>query len=143
MAEGLFQAKVEEAGLSHKIKIDSCGTGGWHEGELPDRRMRATAKRHGLQLTSRARQIRGSDLFDFDYILAMDRSNFNHILQMKFASGVEELELFLMRYFDELGQNKDVPDPYYGGERGFEDVYQMLDRSCAKLLAHIREKHSI
>ncbi|MEM6803898.1 MAG: low molecular weight protein-tyrosine-phosphatase [Bacteroidota bacterium] len=143
MAEGLFLKQVKEAGLSDKIEIDSCGTGAWHVGDKADPRMRETASRHGINLLSRARKVEITDFREFDYIIPMDNSNLMNLQRM--ATHVPDIKaaIIKMRYFDEGNENADVPDPYYGGEQGFEDVFQMLDRSCAALLAFIREQHEI
>lgn len=143
MAEGLFLKQVQEAGLANEIKIDSCGTGAWHAGEMPDPRMRETASRHGVNLVSRARKVEITDFRDFDYIIPMDNSNLINLQRM--ATHVPDIKaaIIKMRYFDEGHENADVPDPYYGGDQGFEDVFEMLERSCAALLAFIREQHGI
>jgi protein-tyrosine phosphatase len=141
MAEGLFAHLVEQAGLQDRIQVDSCGTGGWHAGEKADGRMRETARKHGIELTSLARQIRYSDFEEFDYILPMDHSNHSDVMELRDRSPQAKAEVFLMRDFDEEGKGQGVPDPYYGERDGFEQVYQMLYRSCKKLLMHIRTTH--
>ncbi|MEM6346862.1 MAG: low molecular weight protein-tyrosine-phosphatase [Bacteroidota bacterium] len=143
MAEGLFLHYIKEAGLQDKIRVDSAGTGGWHVGERPDARMQATAKRHNIHLPSRARKTRIEDFLEFDYILAMDDSNLDDLKQLAESSANPQAQLFKMRYFDDEAPNTDVPDPYWGGDQGFEYVYQMLDRSTQKLLAHIRGEKDI
>lgn len=144
MAEGLFAHLVAQAGLDEHIHIDSCGTGGWHIGEAPDRRMQQTARRHGIALTSRGRQIAVSDIADFDYILAMDERNYQDVLELA-AETAQELRagIYKMRYFDPEGKNQDVPDPYFGGERGFEEVYALLERSCRTFLTYIQQTHPL
>lgn len=143
MAEGLFLKQVDEAGLTDRIEVDSCGTGAWHVGERADNRMRETARNHGITLESRARKVQIEDFTVFDYIIPMDGSNLMNLQRL--ATHVPEIKaaIIKMRYFDEEAINEDVPDPYYGGDQGFEDVYQMLDRSCANLLAFIREQHKL
>lgn len=134
MAEGLFAHHVNQRNLSHLFEIDSAGTAGYHVGELPDRRMRRTAKRHHIDLTSRARKFTASDLNSFDFILAMDRSNLSDILAL--SDGEHSATVQLMRDFEPMA-NADVPDPYYGGDDGFEAVYQLLDVCCTNLLNHL------
>lgn len=143
MAEGLFVHLVSQAGLQDHIQVDSCGTGGWHAGDKADGRMRETARKHGIELTSLARQIRYSDFEEFDYILPMDHSNHSDVMELRDLSPQASAEVFLMRDFDEEGKGQGVPDPYYGGRDGFEQVYQMLHRSCNNLLVHIRAAHGI
>ncbi len=127
LADGLLKSKVESLGLN--VVVDSAGTSGHHSGESPDPRMRATAKHHGLSIDHlRARQFVTSDFDEFDLIYAMDSSNFNNIL--KLARNDEDRSKIMM-ILNEItpGLNKAVPDPYYGGDEGFEDVYKMLDEA--------------
>ncbi|MEM1000152.1 MAG: low molecular weight protein-tyrosine-phosphatase [Bacteroidota bacterium] len=143
MAAGLFTHLVEEAGLADRFEIDSAGTSAYHVGELADKRMRTTAASHGIRLTSRARQIRRQDLSDFDYILAMDRANFANIEGLKQPSATYRSEIVTMRTYDAENQGPDVPDPYYGGAGGFEEVYAILLRSNEEFLRSLREKHGL
>jgi protein-tyrosine phosphatase len=137
MAEGLFANKVNRLKLEN-FKIESAGTSRYHIGQLPDSRMRETALQKGVELISRARQFKVEDFENFDLILAMDRSNFQDIVKItkdeKYKSKVH-----LMRDFDEKNPGSDVPDPYFGGQKGFEEVYNILDRSTQKLLDSILE----
>ncbi len=143
MAEGLFIHKVKEAGLDERIRVDSAGTGGWHVGERADARMRRVASQHGVDLPSRARKITVQDFKEFDYILAMDGRNLKDIEAKAPQRGDHPANIYKMRHFDPQAKGADVPDPYYGGPQGFEEVYQMLDRSTNQLLASIREETGI
>ncbi|MEO0899867.1 MAG: low molecular weight protein-tyrosine-phosphatase [Bacteroidota bacterium] len=143
MAEGLFIHKIKEEGLEKYFEVDSSGTGGWHVGEPADPRMREVAKQHGVHLPSRARKFIAQDHEDFDYILAMDGNNYGDILDLRKGTKKEKAEVFKMRDFDKDHVGKDVPDPYYGGKEGFQKVYEMLARSTAELLAHIRKERGI
>ena len=137
MAEGVFLHLINKKNLSQTFEIDSAGTAAYHVGNLPDSRMRATALRHGIGLVSRARQFKVSDFEDFDMILAMDNSNFRNILALT-KSDTDRAKVKLMREFDEQSfQFEDVPDPYYGGDAGFENVFQILERCCIKLLERL------
>lgn len=140
LAEGIFQHKLSQRVLHHKYMVESAGTGNWHVGDLADSRMRATALRNGIDLTSRARQVDTKDFKRFDMLLAMDRDNYLHLLDMdKSATYIERVHM--MRAFDpDVQQELDVPDPYFGGDSGFDDVYQMLDRSCENLLNILESK---
>lgn len=143
LAEGIFKNLVGEMGLSSEISCDSAGTSGWHIGEPPDRRSEAVAAKYGITLDHYGRQLEADDFRTFDYLIAMDKSNYQNI---KAAEGFEEFpedNLLMMRDFDSLGKGKDVPDPYFGGNDGFEDVYDMLKRSCENLLDHLVEKHNV
>ena len=142
MAEGLFNKHVEEAGLADRFEIDSAGTGNWHVGELPDARMRQTAQQHGLTLTSRARQFQAEDHQRFDHILAMDASNLAEI-NRRVPASASKAEVQKMLAFSTTAPDSDVPDPYYGGPEGFEQIYQLLDAATATLLAHLRRRHGL
>lgn len=139
MGEGLFKHHVKLAGIEDKFSVDSAGTSPYHIGNLADERMRGVAQSRGVVLTSTARQIEKSDLDDFDYILAMDQQNYSDIDSLR--SGLKA-NVYLMRDFDEEKKSSDVPDPYFGGVDGFEDVYQILNRSTKSLLDHI-VKHDL
>ncbi len=137
-AEGIFIHKVKEAGLELYFYIDSSGTGAYHIGERANSKSQSTANAHGVHLPSIARRFEYQDLEEFDLILAMDSSNYRNILHMdkaeKYSSKVK-----LMREFDPEPGDKEVPDPYYGGLQGFENVFQVLDRSCTNLLNILKE----
>jgi protein-tyrosine phosphatase len=134
MAEGILNDVIEKRGLKEKVLTDSAGTAAYHIGEFPDSRMRQTARQHGLQLTHRARQLRAEDLYQFDYILAMDRANLDDILKLSLMNQEEgQAKIMLLRDFDPQPGTGNVPDPYYGGQDGFEAVYQMLKRSIQSL----------
>jgi protein-tyrosine phosphatase len=143
MAEGLFIHQVEQAGLSNQLHIDSAGTGSWHVGERADPRMRQTAGKHGIELPSRARKVVEADFRRYDYILAMDASNLQDLQDLGEQVSGRKAQLLKMRHFDPEAPDADVPDPYYGGERGFEDVYAMLARSTQALLEFLVETHGL
>ena len=134
LAENMFRYLAEQAGAGHKYEVDSAGTSGWHVGEEPDRRMRRVAAEYGFQYTGRARQVKPSDFQDFDWIIAMDTSNRTDLESMA-KSELARQKIRLMREFDPQGGPKaPVPDPYYGGIDGFDDVFQIVKRSCQGLL---------
>ncbi|MEM7513106.1 MAG: low molecular weight protein-tyrosine-phosphatase [Bacteroidota bacterium] len=143
MAEGLFKHKVAQSGLSDFFDIDSCGTGAWHAGESADARMRKTAQKHGIQLTSTARQVQTTDFSRFDYIIPMDDSNLINLQSFVSRMNNANATLVKMRFFDSEAPNEDVPDPYYGGVDGFEDVYNILERSTQAFLEFLVEKHAL
>lgn len=133
LAEGIFQHLVEEAGESSRFHIDSAGTSAYHVGERADSRMRKTAKTHGIELLSRSRQVLSRDTQEFDYIFAMDGSNYRDLKRLMNNHSTAKLVLF--REYDPLTQGPDdVPDPYYGGPQGFEDVYEIVYRTCKEIL---------
>lgn len=135
-AEGAFQHLVEEEGLSDFFEIDSAGTSAYHEGESANSNSQRTAKKHGITLYSKARQFRSSDLDYFDLILAMDDNNYANILRL--ASDQHENKIGRMRDFDPNAGNGQVPDPYAGGIDGFENVFQIVKRSCEGLLNELK-----
>lgn len=137
-AEGVFRHYVEQAGLSEQITIDSAGTADWHIGKTPDPRTIKAAAQRGYDLSVlRARQAVADDFYKFDLILAMDDSNLENLQAIQPVDGKAELALYLPRFG--LKQ-REVPDPYYGGEDGFELVLDMLEQASEKLLAEVREQ---
>jgi protein-tyrosine phosphatase len=142
LAEGIFRKKVRERGLDHLIDIDSCGTSNYHIGGPPDSRTLANAKQNGVVIEHAARQLCEADLTNFDYILAMDKSNFSNILRLP-GSDQMRSRIKLMREFDPIEKNGEVPDPYHGGEQGFQDVFVILDRTTENFLKHVIETHKI
>lgn len=138
-AHGIFQARVDAAGLSQAITIDSCGTGDWHIGHAPDKRATAAAARRGYDITPlRARQVCAADFNDFDLILAMDAQNLADLEALAPANARARLALFL-DYADAYSE-REVPDPYYGGEDGFEHVLNMVENASDGLLAALQQK---
>ena len=138
LAEGVFLHLLTEAGLSDRFEIDSAGTGDWHVGERPDARATKVAREHGIELPSIARQVEEGDLVHFDYVIAMDRDNLRTLRRMAASAGAQEAHVELLRDFDPRRDSEDVPDPYYGGASGFENVYQIVRRSCQALLERLR-----
>jgi len=126
------------AGLADRVEVDSAGTGAWHVGELPDPRTRLAAERRGYVLDHRARQFRRDDFARFDLVLAMDVANRRALLQL--APGPASAgAVRLLRAFDPAAPpDAEVPDPYYGGDDGFDRVLDMCEAACAGLLEHVR-----
>lgn len=147
VAEGVFKELVEKKGLGDIIQCDSAGTAAYHTGSLPDKRMRKTAFDRGISLTHAARQLSSDDFDRFDYIMAMDETNFTNIRDASFranGSYLPDRQLYLYRLFDPLrGESVIVPDPYYGEISGFTDVYEIVERAGAKFLDYLIEKHGL
>ena len=138
LAEGLFQQKVNDAGLADRVEVDSAGTGGWHVGAPPDRRMTATASKRGVDLSRlQARQLDRADLDDFDHVFVMDKSNLHDTLALD-PDGDHGTRVRLFREFDPEPGDYQVPDPYYGGPDGFEHVYAIADRTTGAILDRLR-----
>ena len=136
-AEGIFQHLVDERGLSDYFEIDSSGTSAYHEGESANTKSQRTANEHGITLHSKARRFKTFDLDYFDLILAMDNENIANIKRM--ASDKHQHKIARMRDFDPEPGNGEVPDPYYGGPEGFENVFQVVKRSCEHLLDELEQ----
>lgn len=126
LAQGILESKVNR----DEVFVDSAGTAAYHIGNLPDKRSIAVAKKYGIDITNqRARQFSVKDFDRFDYIYAMDTSNYKNILMLA-RNEKDEVKVRLILNESYPEENKSVPDPYYGGEQGFEHVYQMLDEAC-------------
>ncbi len=137
LAHGLFEHRVRQAGLTDRIGIDSAGTHAYHVGNSPDPRSQQTAIRHGIDLSSqRARQVKVSDFEIFDYVLAMDRDNQAILSSQCPEEHRHKLHLFL-EFAPQLAETE-VPDPYYGGDQGFEHVLDLVESACEGLLEDIR-----
>jgi len=137
-----MRAKVTEAGLAEEIEIDSAGTGGWHQGSPADERSAAEARRRGIELTSRARQVHAGDFAYFDLLVAMDRSNQADLRDLA-PTAADRDKIRLLREFDPAAVaagDLDVPDPYSGGPQGFADVFDLIESACDGLLDHLRAR---
>jgi protein-tyrosine phosphatase len=131
-AEGVFRSIAERTGLP--VIVDSAGTGDWHAGAPPDRRMIAAAARRGVDLSGqRARQVRPADFSDFTHLLAMDRSNLAH-LREAMPEGTTAHVGLLLDYLPQATPSE-VPDPYHGGRQGFEDALDLIEAACRGLAA--------
>jgi protein-tyrosine phosphatase len=139
LAHNLFAHLVKKEGLEHKYEVDSAGTSGWHAGESPDARMRRVAARYGLKYDGRAKQFQPADFDRYDLIIAMDQENRERLLSMA-RTPEEKSKVRLLREFDPQGSPQaPVPDPYYGGIDGFEEVFAIVDRSVRSLLDALEE----
>jgi protein-tyrosine phosphatase len=147
VAEGVFRHLVEEEGLSAQIACDSAGTVAYHSGSLPDKRMRQVAQRHGIQLDHRARQFVYDDFIQCDYLVMMDKSNFESVRRESVrVAGIypRESQLYLYRMFDpERNGSAAVPDPYYDEIEAFEEVYQIVLRSGKQFLNWLVDQHGL
>lgn len=138
LAESIFRHLARERGVEHRFEIDSAGTSGYHEGDPPDRRSVAMARTRGVEVVGRSRPILPDDLHEWDYVIVMDTENRAHVDDMRSATG-GAARVHRLREWDPDAGDGDVPDPYYGGARGFEDVHDIVERSCAALLDHLLE----
>ena len=133
LAEGILKSKLDTT----RFQVDSAGTGGWHVGSPPDPRSVTVARLHGLDITDqRGKKFSPYDFEVYDHIFVMDNSNYNDVVHQA-QSDSEKLKVQLI--LDEIfpGENVDVPDPYYGGDQGFENVFQMLDEACENIVRRL------
>jgi protein-tyrosine phosphatase len=144
-AEGVFIALAAKHGLTASFTIDSAGTAAYHVGERADPRTLATAKHRGVELPSIARRFERADFSRFDYVLAMDQGNHDALVKLA-SSDAERAKVRLLRSFcatSIAACELDVPDPYYGGASGFEDVFDICQAACEGFLAHVRKEHGL
>lgn len=135
LAEGILKSKIGD----FNIHVDSAGTGAYHVGNLPDARSVQVARKYEIDITDqRARKLEASDLEVFDLIYAMDASNYNHILALA-TNEKQKAKVFMIMNEVEPAEDVSVPDPYYGGDGGFENVYQMLDEACDAIINKIKQ----
>ena len=144
-AEGVMRSLLREEGLEEEIEVDSAGTGGWHAGAPPDERATEAARRRGIVLEGAARQVRPEDFEHYDMLLVADRENLRDLRAVA-PSDAARGRIRLLREFDPGNRDPahppdlDVPDPYYGGPDGFEDVLDLVDAACRGLLEEVRPR---
>ena len=130
-AEGVMRHLLAERGLEDEIEVESAGTGGWHAGSPPDARSTRAAAARGITLEGAARQVTRADFEDFDLLVAMDRDNLADLRAIAPPGTEHKIRLL-------LGEGRDVPDPYYGGPNGFENVLDLVETACEQLLDELR-----
>lgn len=143
-AEEIMSEIIEKNSLQELIEVDSAGTSGWHEGELPDERMRLHGEKRGYDFCSRSRKIKKEDLTAFDYILVMDENNYKTVQSLT-SNDMETAKIHLMTEYSVQYRHlhDHIPDPYYGGLSGFELVLDLLEDACEGLLLTIKKDHSL
>lgn len=139
MADGLLRKKVSDHNLA--IEVDSAGTGDWHVGQAPDDRMRATAKSNGLSIDElRGRQFVQEDFDLFDRVYVMDRSNYENVIKLaRNDADITKVDLFLN--LSHPGEDMEVPDPYFGGEEGFQHVFDLIDDATDRLINEFKSNN--
>lgn len=137
MAEAIFNHKIREKGLSERFIADSAGTANYHVGEKPDPRTIETVEKNMISIDHRGQQFKKKHSKEFDYLIAMDESNRTN---MRTEIENPDIHVLLMRDFDSLGKGQDVPDPWFGGMKGFDDVYDILDRSIDQFITYLQEQ---
>ena len=141
LAEGALRARIEASPLAGRVEVDSAGTGGWHAGEPPDRRAIACARGHGVDTGGlRARQLRAGDFHDFDWLLCADADNLRDVRRLA-PPGLESRAALLLDWAGPevaaLAPGGEVPDPYYGGEAHFQDVWRLVDAAARAAVARL------
>lgn len=136
LAEAIFVHKLKEKDLSHLFKADSCGTANYHVGDKPDPRTLQNALTNGVSINHLGRQLHNNDLEEFDLVLAMDESNLQNIHRLPNASNHHH-KIKLMRSYDADQKKNSVPDPYYGTEKDFQRVFEILNHSIDRLLVEL------
>ncbi|MDY6205756.1 MAG: low molecular weight protein-tyrosine-phosphatase [Prevotella sp.] len=139
-AEGVMKHMIEQSDLPFDIAVDSAGIGGWHAGELPDRRMRSRAQLRGYTLDSRARQFQKADFDRFDYLIVMDEENYREISSRANSTEMKEKVLRMRDFFRQYKGQKTVPDPYYGDENDFDFALDLIEDGCKGLLERLTGK---
>tara|TARA_B100000579_G_scaffold128492_1_gene103608 strand:+ start:502 stop:972 length:471 start_codon:yes stop_codon:yes gene_type:complete len=134
-AEGIFKQKIKDRDLENLFFVDSAGTGGWHVGNLADPRMRETALLRGIELTSRSRKIELNDLYEFDHIIVMDKDNLDAVKSLtQDESNQLNSKIKLILSYSKDSELDEVPDPYYGGQNGFDKVLDLLDNAIEEFI---------
>lgn len=141
LAEAIFRHRIKQAGLESSFLTESCGTANYHVGSPPDPRTIKNALKNGVIIDHIGRQFHADDFDRFDLILPMDRSNKANLLKLE-GAGLYEAKVRLMRTFDHLHPGTDVPDPYYGDEGDFQEVFEILDRSTKALIESLKPYYS-
>ncbi len=144
LAEAIFKKQLQERGLEEKYSAESCGTSGLHAGERPDARTIRNARHHDLEILHLGRQLSSSDFSKFDLILTMDRSNYQDVMDVARKISGPKADVKMIRSYDSesLGA-QDVPDPWYGNENGFEEIFQMLWRTCSELIDNLEAQPAV
>jgi protein-tyrosine phosphatase len=140
LAEAVFRHRIRERGVEDRFTVDSAGTSDYHAGAPPDRRSSATALRRGIEVGGRSRPVVAGDLAAFDYVIAMDAENLAELRALA-ARSPGRARVHRLREWDPGPDDGDVPDPYYGGARGFDDVHDIVERAVDGLLDHLLADH--
>lgn len=145
-AQGIMERIIAERRMEDALSVDSAGISSYHRGDLPDQRMRVHARRRGLELTHRSRPVTPSDFEEFDMIVAMDDSNYDQLRTMADSPEETDKVVKIASFFRQFTTWDCIPDPYYGGSEGFENVLDLLDDACnaiADKIAATREKRQL
>ena len=142
LGAAILKKKIAEHGLGSICEVDSCGTSNYHIGDPADNRTIANAKKNNVTIDHCARQLTVEDLTSFDFILAMDKSNYHNILRLVKEGSSLRKKVKLIREYDPVSEGGEVPDPYHGGEQGFQEVFDILDRSTDGFIQFLKNQLS-
>ena len=143
LAEGIFKSNVMNRGLRKFIQCDSAGTSGWHIGEQPDSRSIRIANENGIRLDHGGRKLHPEDFLKFDYIIAMDQANYEDIVSLSHHQPDGKAKIIKMLDYDNNSSGGEIPDPYYGGPDGFQNVFNMLEESTTNFIDHLVAVHHL
>jgi protein-tyrosine phosphatase len=139
LAAAIFSDKVHKNGMEKWIEVDSCGTSDYHIGDDADPRTKANASANGISIAHCVRQLTKEDLRNFDFIFAMDRNNFQNIRKVSDSGSLDKIKM--MRDFDPISKGGEVPDPYHGNEKNFQEVFGILDRSTSGFIQFLQREY--
>ncbi len=140
LAEAIFKKRILEIGLNHLVEADSCGTSNYHIGDSSDPHTISNARKNGILIDHRGRQLTSADMAYYDFIIAMDNSNIQNIVTVEGAK-LYANKITLMRSYDDARNGSEVPDPYYGTELQFQEVFEILDCSVVAFIQFLQEKY--
>jgi protein-tyrosine phosphatase len=140
LGAAILKKKLKDKGMDSWVEVDSCGTSNYHIGDNADPRTIASATKHGVPIEHCARQLTAEDLEKFDFIFAMDKSNYQNILRLSNGKDLRQ-KVKMMRDFDPLTRGGEVPDPYHGGEKDFQEVFEILDRSTGNFTDYLQANY--
>jgi protein-tyrosine phosphatase len=139
LAAAIFKDKIRKTGMEKWIEVDSCGTSDYHIGDNADPRTRANASANGISIAHCVRQLTKEDLKNFDFIFAMDKSNLQNIRKLSDGDALHKIKM--MRDFDPVSTGGEVPDPFHGNEKNFQDVFEILDRSTSGFIQFLQREY--
>lgn len=139
LGAAILRKKIAEQGMESWVEVDSCGTSNYHIGDNADPRTIANAKKHGVSVDHCARQLTSADIDGFDFIFAMDKNNYQNILRLTNGHNVRD-KIKMIRDFDPVSNGSEVPDPYHGGEKEFQEVFDILDRSTSTFVEYMKDR---
>jgi protein-tyrosine phosphatase len=140
LGAAVLKHKLKESGMDSWVEVDSCGTSNYNIGDNADPRTIASASKYGIAMDHCARQLSAEDLENFDFVFAMDQNNYRNIVRLAPGKEVQQ-KIKLLRAFDTQGKGGEVPDPYHGGEKDFQEVYEMLDRSTTGFITYLKAEY--